>query len=62
MRTKKLHTFESMETPISGDVISYPLYIENYQEIKRNVFTQKLHKLPKYLHHKMVCNQLLTYL
>ena len=61
MRTN-ITSYISMETPISGDVISYPLYIENYQEIKRNVFSQKLHNLPKYPHPKMVCNQLLTYL
>ena len=36
MRTN-ITSYISMETPISGDVISYPLYIENYQEIKENI-------------------------
>ena len=36
MRTN-ITSYISMETPISGDVISHPLYIENYQEIKENI-------------------------
>lgn len=62
MRTN-ITSYISMETPISGDVISYPLYIENYQEIKENIpLVRNCISSQKYLHRKMVCNQLLTYL